>query len=547
MTPIHRIARLTGAVALLLAAAYLFLPTALGGGTTYVTTAGNSMHPRFETGDLAVLRIADHYAVGDIVAFHSADLDTIVMHRIVARDGHRFITQGDNNSWLDPEEPTAGEIVGKLWFGIPQAGKALDAVQSPWLIGSVAIAALAVVGPTRAPRRRRRRSARRGVARPSLSLRGRGHRTASAALPGPTGPGRGFSTSVRALARQTVIGAAVAALVAVAGFVALPLLPRASAEAQPTQVTHQGSWTYSGAARTGTTYPTGRIGTGDPVYNQLADAITVSFADAVRGAGVAAVSGSLRLDVAVTGGDSWSAALTSGPATELQDGAATASVVLDLSQAQGLLDRHASEVGTPATGGTITVTPVLEGSGTVDGETFALTAPKELSFTLDATALRLAGGPEVLSTSETVDVQVGSATVGDAVTVLGTAIPIAPVRLLLAAALALALLTLIAAAWVGRGPRGDRTDDFLVRHASRIVPVAPFVSTGTVIDVADAESLVRVAERLDTVVLHHAGAAGDVFAVQDGDTTFRFVGRRTIVPAGSPAPRVATVLGRRFA
>lgn len=544
MTPTLRIARLAGAVALLLAAAYLFLPTALGGGTTYVTTAGNSMQPRFQTGDLAVLRAADHYAVGDIVAFRSADLNTIVMHRIVARDGHRFITQGDNNSWLDPDEPTAGEMVGKLWFAVPQAGKALRAVQSPWLIGYVAIAALAVLGPTRAPRRRR--PARRGAARPR-SFRGRRHRTATVPPPAATGSRRGFSTPVRAAARQTVIGAAVAALVAVAGFVALPLLPRASAEAQPVQVTHQGNWTYSGAARTGTTYPTGRIETGDPVYTQLADGITVSFTGAVRGEEVAGVTGALRLDVAVTGGDGWSAALASGRAAVLQDGGATASVDLDLDQAQALLDRHAVEIGAAAAGGTITVTPVVEGSGTVDGSPFALPASEALSFTLDATALRLAGGPEALAASASVDVPLAAATADGSVSVLGTSIPIAPARLLLAAALALALLTLIAAAWVSRGPRGDRTDDFLVRHAARIVPVASFVPTGTVIDVADAESLVRVAERLDTVVLHHAGATSDVFAVQDGDTAFRFVGRRTAVPARSPAPPVATLLGRRFA
>ena len=77
--------------------------------------------------------------------------------------------------------------------------------------------------------------------------------------------------------------------------------------------------------------------------------------------------------------------------------------------------------------------------------------------------------------------------------------------------------------------------------------MASFVSTGTVIDVADAEALYRVAERLDTVVLHHAGAAGHVFAVQDADTTYRFVSRREVVVTGSPSPRFAGVLGRRFA
>ena len=40
---------------------------------------------------------------------------------------------------------------------------------------------------------------------------------------------------------------------------------------------------------------------------------------------------------------------------------------------------------------------------------------------------------------------------------------------------------------------------------------------------SDAESLHRVAERFDTVVLHHAGPDEDVFAVRDVDATYRFV------------------------
>ena len=62
-----------------------------------------------------------------------------------------------------------------------------------------------------------------------------------------------------------------------------------------------------------------------------------------------------------------------------------------------------------------------------------------------------------------------------------------------------------------------------------------------------SEALYRVAERLDTVVLHHTTALGDVFAVQDGDTTFRHLARRTIVATEGRAPWFAGAFGRRFA
>jgi hypothetical protein len=86
-------------------------------------------------------------------------------------------------------------------------------------------------------------------------------------------------------------------------------------------------------------------------------------------------------------------------------------------------------------------------------------------------------------------------------------------------------------------------DEVVVTHAARILPVAAFDPGPTVIDVSDAEALHRVAERFDTLVLHHAGEDADVFAVRDVDATYRFVvpgGRearaRPPVPVPKPVP-----------
>jgi hypothetical protein len=95
-----------------------------------------------------------------------------------------------------------------------------------------------------------------------------------------------------------------------------------------------------------------------------------------------------------------------------------------------------------------------------------------------------------------------------------------------------ALLALGVGAWVGRSVRGGVADQFLVKHADRIVPVAAYTPGPAVIDVSDAASLHRVAERFDTVVLHHAGPTEDVFVVRDLDATYRLV-----VPGGLPRPR----------
>src|SRR3954470_24599850 len=116
MNSVSRVASTSAVVALVLATVWLFWPTGLGGTTTYVSTHGTSMEPRFHTGDLAVLSPADGYSVGDVVAYRSETLHTIVMHRIVSVEADGFVTQGDNNDWLDRDHPTDDEILGRLFF-----------------------------------------------------------------------------------------------------------------------------------------------------------------------------------------------------------------------------------------------------------------------------------------------------------------------------------------------------------------------------------------------------------------------------------------------
>src|SRR4051795_7956672 len=91
----------------------LLAPPALGGQTSYVITSGVSMQPRFHTGDLALVRTQDSYAVGDVIAYRSPTLGEVVLHRIHSGDAQGFRTKGDN-TWLDPDTVSGDEIMGKL-------------------------------------------------------------------------------------------------------------------------------------------------------------------------------------------------------------------------------------------------------------------------------------------------------------------------------------------------------------------------------------------------------------------------------------------------
>jgi signal peptidase I len=493
-----RAASISAFAALMLAAVWFFWPMALGGGTTYVTTHGISMEPRFHTGDLAILRSADAYSVGDVVAYRSSSLDTIVMHRIVDVDGDRFVIQGDNNDWLDEDEPLQDEILGRLSLRIPHGGKALAALRSPGVLALIAVAALTVLGSARRPRGR--------------------HTVRSVRRRSPS-----FATPTRARARQVALGSGAVALLAGAGGGVLLAMPSTQTDSRTLQVTQQGQFSYTGAAVPGTTYPTGVIATGDPVYTKLTDGLTVSFVDTISGPGVEALAGTVRLDLSVVTPDGWSAVLGQGPAASVQDGVASASAVIDPATAAAFLGRHYEEVGANSGGATLVVNPVVQVTGTVAGQSFTAGALPGLTFSMDATALRPAAGKDggLAPTAQT------AVTVDEVVArhfpVLSFSVPISAARIAAGVVLAVALVVLGAGAWVGRSRSGDAADDFLVRHAARILTVDGFTPGQTVVDVSDAESLHKVAERLDGLVLHHAGPDGQVLAVQDSDVTYRYV------------------------
>lgn len=130
------------------------------------------MGSTLSVGDLVLVRDHPTYQIGAIVANPGAG-DHLVVHRVIARDGDRYVTQGDANPSPDPFHPTADEILGEVWIRIPKFGAAITWVRTPAGASMLAGLFVVIVG---AGSRRRRRPTRsdpkvggRGV--PSASLR----------------------------------------------------------------------------------------------------------------------------------------------------------------------------------------------------------------------------------------------------------------------------------------------------------------------------------------------------------------------------------------
>lgn len=158
-SPVHVVGATAGAVGVLVLVLGGLWPARLGGSASYVITSGASMKPSLHAGDLAVVRPVSRYAVGDIAAYRSSQLDAVVLHRIVAVDAGRFTFRGDNNSWLDPEQVSEDQVIGSLHAQLPGAGSWLGRIFAPWTLGPL-LGVLAYLGletkgqGSRAPARR---------------------------------------------------------------------------------------------------------------------------------------------------------------------------------------------------------------------------------------------------------------------------------------------------------------------------------------------------------------------------------------------------------
>jgi signal peptidase I len=128
------------------AAWWLVAPPALAGSTSFATIDGTSMLPNLHRDDLVALRESSSYRVGDVVAYRSALLQRIVLHRIVAIDNGLYTFKGDNNAFLDPEHPTEAQLVGKLFVRIPVAGRVVPIMHVPWIVGVLAALLVLTMG-----------------------------------------------------------------------------------------------------------------------------------------------------------------------------------------------------------------------------------------------------------------------------------------------------------------------------------------------------------------------------------------------------------------
>ncbi len=506
---------------------FYFAPTNIGGSTRYVVTSGVSMEPRFHTGDLAIVRPASNYRIGEIVAYWSTLLHTVVLHRIIARDGNRYVFKGDNNHFIDPVRPTRSELLGKLWLHVPHLGRVLKMLHTRVVAALLCavVGLLTLVGVKENRRRRRRRKGGAGSSRRGIPI--------------VNSPRDQHPFNFGALFTASAV-AAVALLV-----VAMIAFTRPASKVVPTSTpyTQRVTFGYSAHVRPGLVYPSGNVTTGDPIFLSLVRDVGVSIDYRLSADTPTALTGTEDVLLELTGPSGWTHNLVLVPTTHFTGTHAGTEVTLDVPRLQSLLDKVSGMIGggTGAGSYTISVVPRVRVKGAVAGHPVSSTIAPALSFALSPTQLVPNGVAAGASSAAGSGVTPGAAprvgfsqTASGAVvghpgsapttlTVLGVSPTISLLRWLALIGLLLSVPTAVYAFLRKRGERFEESVKIQAQYGHLIVPIVAGEDLGwPPVDVPSIKSLVRLAESGQRLILHTRSGNVDTYLVNDEGTVYRY-------------------------
>jgi signal peptidase I len=499
-------------VGLAIVAWLYFAPTQIGGTTSYVVTSGISMEPSFHTGDLALVRPADQYRVGQVVAYHSTLLHVTVLHRIVAHRGGRYFFKGDNNHFIDPTRPTRNELLGALWLRVPHGGRVLAWLHSPLtaaaLTGIAALLLLSAFGGRQRRRSRRKRASESGR-QGAIRMNNQSH-------------GAGRLINVRALL--------IASVVAMGAFLSLGVIaftnPLHRSVAVKTNYTQQVTFGYHASAPAGPVYPGGVVRTGQPIFLQLVHRALVRVDYRVNTSAPTSLSGTQKVMLQLTGPTGWTRSFQLVGPTQFNGTSASSVVTLDLNQLQSVLARVQKLTGISASAGyTIAVVPRVHLTGTVAGQPVNTSFAPKLSFQLQGTQLQPGGGSGQAGgfTPSQKGSVAGVATATNTLGIAGHSLSVQTIRWAALGGFLLGLAVALATLLFRRAQAFEEAARIEEQYGHLMVPIINADDLGwPPIDVPNIKALVRLAESGERLILHHRGAGVDTYLVNDDGTVYRY-------------------------
>jgi signal peptidase len=501
-------------------------PVQLGGPAAYVVVTGNSMEPNLHDGDLAIVRTADQYRPGDVVAYQHPDIGPVI-HRIQGTEGARFVLQGDNNSWVDGYNPTTTDLIGGLWLLVPRVGAVMEGIRaSGWLpvVGGVGglIVMLTFFGSSKQPPRRK----------PSAR------------------PIRGGALGETAQSVLTALGMGLSAFTLLACFSFAQ--PVEHAGQQDIAFQQSGRFTYTADTPGTVLYDSGRVTTGDPVFRKLSSQVDVSFDYHFATQSAFEVRGMQRLVAVLTDNNGWKRTLSLTPEAPFEGDSFTVRGSLSLDAVQDLVDTLEAETGIKRDHHELYLVPEVRASGVVAGQPFSDAFEPRLGFRFDSFNLQmLPPGPR--EPDPRAPVQQSSVQLprmeANSLPVLGGKLSIGDARRLALFGIVLSVAAgLVFGLYVLRPVTSDEPSRIQERLGEMLISVrAGTLETGRAVDVESIDDLAKLAERAGGTILHTVQGKTHEYGVQDGQVTYRyqaFARRGDASPTAAGSPVAGDLRGR---
>jgi signal peptidase I len=476
-----------------------FAPVNLGGQISYVLVNGTSMEPGFHPGDLAIVRLADDYQVGDVVTYRNAEIGANVIHRIIAIDQDHFVIKGDNNDWVDGYQPTRDEIIGKLWIHLPKLGAAVEWVRTPLplalaagLIGGFFMVNTTMQKPNKNAKKQKQ-PAGNPVGRFEIAI---------------------YTFGVLSL-----------------GFLVLAIFAFSRPLTRPAEkITYEqnGVFSYS-AAGNSQVYDSGSVRSGEPVFTKLTCTLNLNFTYTLNGARMSDISGSQQLYALLLDSQSgWKRTLPLTSEDSFSENTYENSATLDLCQVQTLLTSLKQQTGFNFSNNSLVIVAHSTVSGKISGQAFTDSFEPRLTFNFDPIHLSLSVG--TTKTDPLKIVQAGSlinpALLDNTIQLAGLTPSVKGLRLgaVIGLAISLDVLLMIGLYLLSLARRNPEHIN-LIKYSPVLIDIYDqrLKIHPPIIDVTSMDALSKIAERQNAMILHLPCEHANYYLVQSGGINYRFV------------------------
>jgi signal peptidase I len=488
-----------------------FAPRVMGGQASYVIVNGDSMEPLYHRGDLVILFEADHVEVGEIFAYRYPELGSVI-HRVVAREGDRFIMKGDHNSWTDGYHPAFDDMIGKAVINLPGVGNTVRWLRQPVRFAGVVALLAGVLVFGMVYDSSQKKNLKMKIPRFHFSM--------------PKLPN--FITKEREgflFALSLLLFASIA--LGVYAFVK----PLTRLEDDNVSYVNTVGYAYT-APSSLKVYTGGVIQSGDPVFTQVNCKIRISMEYDIHSEEQIDVRGTYSAKVVISEPTGWKKTISLLPETPFKENSFQKSMFLNVCDLQKTIETSNELTGLNRPFYSVSIITDIKAKGTIGERVYIEDLSPTLNFSLDSTELYIVQGdddrPDPLKWTQA-GVILGEIRVANDLSIFGLEIPVLTARVIAIIGFMISMAgILILTLPVYIETKSDELAAIHSNYAPLLVKIDPMhakrrAASAKLVELASITDLARLAQNTDQMIFEQTIGDEYHFLVFSDPYTYRYI------------------------